>query len=320
MVEHCGGVKTDGDFVHTLTMTDIASGWTECVAMRVREQMLIVEAFEKVASELPFAMLGVDSDNDSAFEQTRSRAYRKDDQAWVVQKNGAVVRRLVGYGRLSGSDATKALAQLHASSRLHINFFQPSCTLKSKTRDGARVHKVYFTPATPCDRLLAHSSVELAIKETLRTQFKDLDPVRLLQEIRLGQQTLSDLATHGVRAEAPATKTPGFDVFFKSLSSAWKDGEARPTHRKQPTAKHGWRTRVDPFVGAWPVVEGWLMAEPTASARTLMKRWATMVPDAYASKAQLRTLQRRVKAWRVERAKEMIPGRLRKAAVTSAEV
>ena len=67
MVEHCGGVKTDGDFVHTLTMTDIASGWTECVAMRVREQMLIVEAFDRVATVLPFAMLGVDSDNDSAF-------------------------------------------------------------------------------------------------------------------------------------------------------------------------------------------------------------------------------------------------------------
>lgn len=129
MVEHCGGVKTGGDFVHTLTMTDIASGWTECVAMRVREQMLIVEAFDKVALDLPFAMLGVDSDNDSAFmsqsvfdyckghglEQTRSRAYKKNDQAWVEQKNGAVVRRLVGYGRLSGLDATKALATLYGS-------------------------------------------------------------------------------------------------------------------------------------------------------------------------------------------------------------
>ena len=167
MVEHCGGPKTDGDFVHTLTMTDIASGWTECVAMRVRDQMLVIEAFEKVAADLPFAMLGVDSDNDSAFmsqsvfdyckgrglEQTRSRAYKKNDQAWVEQKNGAVVRRLVGYGRLSGAEATKALAQLYVSSRLYINFFQPSFKLKSKTRDGARVHKVYFAPATPCDRL-----------------------------------------------------------------------------------------------------------------------------------------------------------------------
>jgi hypothetical protein len=216
MVEHCGGVKTEGEFVHTLTMTDIASGWTECVAMGVREQMRIVEAFDKVATVLPFIMLGVDSDNDSAFmsqsvfdyckghglEQTRSRAYKKNDQAWVEQKNGAVVRRLVGYGRLSGSDATRALAQLYASSRLYINFFQPSFKLKSKTRDGARVHKVYFTPATPCERLLAHSSIEPEIKENLKAQFKGLDPVRLLQDIRLAQQTLSDLAAHGMRTEA----------------------------------------------------------------------------------------------------------------------
>ena len=154
MVEHCGGPKTDGDYVHTLTMTDIATGWTECVAMRMREQMLIVGAFEHVAGELPFAMLGVDSDNDSAFMsesvfdyckghslvQTRSRAYKKNDQAWVEQKNGAIVRRLVGYGRLSGVGATKALATLYASSRLYVNFFQPSFKLKSKTRDGAKCY------------------------------------------------------------------------------------------------------------------------------------------------------------------------------------
>src|ERR1700712_593909 len=127
MVEHCGGSKTDGEFVHTLTLTDIASGWTECVAMGTRNQILVIEAFEKIAADLPFAMLGVDSDNDTAFmnqsvfdyckghglEQTRSRAYKKNDQAWVEQKNGAVVRRLVGYGRLSGIEATKALAQLY---------------------------------------------------------------------------------------------------------------------------------------------------------------------------------------------------------------
>ena len=283
MVEHCGGPKTDGDFVHTLVLTDIASGWTECVAMRVREQMLVIEGFDKVAAELPFAMLGVDSDNDSAFmnetvfdyckghglEQTRSRAYKKNDQAWVEQKNGAVVRRLVGYGRLSGVAATKALAQLYASSRLYINFFQPSFKLKSKTRDGARVHKVYFTPATPCDRLLAHSSVEPAIKEKLTAQFKSLDPVRLLQEIRLAQQTLSDIAAHGVSARGGAGEharrcrlrcQPGVGV---------EGREARPTHRKQPTAKHWWKTRVDPFADAWPVIEGWLIAEPAVSANDL---------------------------------------------------
>ena len=334
MVEHCGGPKSDGDFVHTLTLTDIASGWTECVAMRVRDQMLVIAAFDKVAAELPFAMLGVDSDNDSAFmsqsvfdyckgrglEQTRSRAYKKNDQAWVEQKNGAIVRRLVGYGRLSGLAATKALAQLYASSRLYINFFQPSFKLKSKTRDGARIHKVYFTPATPCDRLLAHSSIEPAIKEKLNAQFKSLDPVRLLQEIRLAQQTLSDLAAHGMHTEEVSTKTSDVDGFLKSLSSVWKDGEARPTHRKRPTAKHWWKTRVDPFTDAWPVVEGWLIDEPSVSAKELMNRLATMVPDVYASKAQLRTMQRRVKTWRAERAREMILGRLSKAAVIPLEV
>ena len=190
MVEHCGGPKTDGDYVHTLTLTDIASGWTECVAMRVRDQMLVIEAFEKVSADLPFAMLGVDSDNDSTFmsqavfdyckgrslEQTRSRAYKKNDQAWVEQKNGAVVRRLVGYGRLSGRVATNALAQLYESSRLYINFFQPSFKLKSKTRDGARVHKIYFAPATPCERLVAHSGVAPATKDKLTAQFKSSTP------------------------------------------------------------------------------------------------------------------------------------------------
>ncbi|MGF6918795.1 integrase catalytic domain-containing protein [Paraburkholderia sp. 40] len=334
MVEHCGGPKTDGDFVHTLTLTDIASGWTECVAMRVRNQMLVIEAFDKVAADLPFAMLGVDSDNDTAFmnqsvfdyckehglEQTRSRAHKKNDQAWVEQKNGSVVRRLVGYGRLSGADARNALAQLYASSRLYINFFQPSFKLKSKTRDGARVHKVYFAPATPCDRLLAHDSVEPAIKEKLKAQFNSLDPVRLLQEMRTAQQTLSEFAAHGVRADAAPADESDVAVFLASLSSAWKEGEARPTHRKQPKAKHWWKTRVDPFADAWPVIEGWLIAEPAVSANELMDRLATMVPDAYASKAQLRTLQRRVKAWRAERVKEMVLGCLHKSAETPAQV
>jgi hypothetical protein len=334
MVEHCGGSKTDGEFVHTLTLTDIASGWTECVAMRTRNQMRVIEALEKAAADLPFAMLGVDSDNDSAFmnqnvfdyckahglEQTRSRAYKKNDQAWVEQKNGAVVRRLVGYGRLTGNDARDALAQLYASSRLYINFFQPSFKLKSKTRDGARVHKVYLPPTTPCDRLLAHDNVDPTIKEKLKAQFNSLDPVRLLQEIRAAQQTLSEFAARGVRVEAASAGESDVAVFLASLSSAWKEGEARPTHRKQPKAKRWWKTRVDPFADVWPTIEGWLIAEPTVAANELMDRLATMAPDTYARKTQLRTLHRRVKAWRAERVREMVLGSLHHCAETATEV
>ena len=94
----------------------------------------------------------------------------------------------------------------------------------------------------------------------------------------------------------------------------------RPTHRKQPSAKHWWKTRVDPFADAWSTIEGWLIAEPGVSANDLMDRLAAMIPDQYASKAQLRTLQRRVKTWRTERAKEMVLGSLRKSAAMPAKI
>lgn len=202
MVEHYGGAKTDGDFVHSLVLTDIASGCTECIAMPVRNQSLVVEAIAIAAADLPFAMLGVDTDNDSAFmnqtvfdyckdnglEQTRSRAYKKNDQACVEQKNGAIVRRLVGYGRFRGFAAMQALAQLYSASRLYVNFFQPSFKLKSKTPEGARVSKTYHPPATPCDGLLASPSVGEAIKSKLKAQFDGLDPVLLLRDARAAQQ------------------------------------------------------------------------------------------------------------------------------------
>lgn len=327
MVEHCGGAKTDGNFVHTLTLTDIASGWTECIAMPVRDQSLIVEALAIAASDLPFAMLGVDTDNDSAFmnqsvfdycrdnrlEQTRSRAYKKNDQAWVEQKNGAVVRRLVGYSRLSGIAATQALAQLYCASRLYVNFFQPSFKLKSKTRDGARVSKSYHAPATPCDRLLVSNRVSNTVKSKLKAQFEQLDPVLLLRDIRAAQQVLSDIASLGPQERAVARSVIDVATFLEGLATAWKAGEARPTHRKQPKGDRWWRTREDPFAHAWPVIEGWLNDEPTVTAKDLMSRLAAVVPDAYEGRTQLRTLQRRIKDWRAEKAKYLILGQLRTA-------
>jgi hypothetical protein len=327
MVEHCGGPKTDGKSVHSLVLTDIASGWTECVAMPVRNQLLIVEGFAKVASDLLFPMLGVDTDNDSAFmnqtvfdycrefglEQTRSRAYKKNDQAWVEQKNGSIVRRLVGYGRLSGRAATQDLAQLYAVSRLYVNFFQPSFKLKSKMRDGARVHKTYHPPMTPCDRLLSLPSVAEMTKAKLREQFMALDPVQLLQEIRAAQNALISPADTGTHASL----APVMDLvtFLSSLSKAWQGGEVRPTHRMPAGRPHWWRTRADPFEHAWPVVEQWLESEPTITAKEMMARLAVMLPDVYASKVQLRTLQRRVKQWRTQKANELILGQITRSAV-----
>ena len=276
MVEHCGGSKRDGNFVHSLVLTDIATGWTECVALLIREQNRVAAGLCEVRGALPFAMLGIDTDNDSAFmtqpvvdfckegslHWTRSRAYKKKDQAWVEQQNGAVVRRLVGYGRLSGPEARAALARLYDASRLYVNFFQPCFKLKSKQRDGARVHKTYHPPATPYQRVLDSDTVSADSKRVLTEQFQRLDPVGLLGRIRHAQQALAGFAQKG---EAPAAGPIDVSTFLAGLSIAWESGEARPTHRTTPTKAHWWRAKAATLrllglhAHLWnPEVERWL--------------------------------------------------------------
>src|SRR5215469_386503 len=213
LVEHCGGVKEGGNFVHTLTLTDIHSGWTECRALVVREQSLVVAGISAVAEHLPFPLRGLDTDNDSAFmnetlqayckrqriEWTRSRAYLKIDQAWVEQKNGAVVRRLAGYGRLRGLAAAGPLQRLYESARLYVNFFQPSFKLASKQRSGAQVQKRYHPPLTPYQRLLGSERIDETIKRHLREQFAALDPVALLKAIRRAQKELLTISNRDGR-------------------------------------------------------------------------------------------------------------------------
>src|SRR5208282_1548463 len=118
LVSHSGPVPA-GSFAQTLTLTDIATGWTECAPLLVREQTLLIAVLSEIRKRMPFPLLGFDTDNDSVFmnetvqsyckkagvEFTRCRPYRKNDQAWVEQKNGAVVRRIVGYRRYVGLEA-----------------------------------------------------------------------------------------------------------------------------------------------------------------------------------------------------------------------
>jgi hypothetical protein len=130
MVAH-GGTSVAGSFIQTLTMVDIATGWTECLPLTARDGSLVVEAMTRAQSLFPWLIRGADFDNDSAFmndvvvpwcraqriEVTRSRAYKKNDQAFVEQKNGAVVRRLVGYGRFDGVATARVMARGGAPAR-----------------------------------------------------------------------------------------------------------------------------------------------------------------------------------------------------------
>jgi len=200
---HSGPV-TRGSFVQTLVITDIASGWTELAPLVVREQTVLVDVLREVRRRLPFPLLGFDTDNDTVFinetvrdycatekiEFTRCRPYRKNDQAHVEQKNGDIVRRMVGYRRYEGVAAAEQLAKLYAPARLFVNAFQPCFKLAEKTRNGAQVKKRYHKPLTPCDRLLTDGRVDAVSRQRIAELRADLDPVRLLAEIRSAQRAL----------------------------------------------------------------------------------------------------------------------------------
>lgn len=241
LVAHCGDVNR-GSYVHSLVLTDIASGWTEAAPLVARDATLVVETLERIRVGLPFALRALDVDNGSEFvnntlidyclghgiELTRARPYRKNDQAWIEQKNGAVVRKLLGYRRFEGLAAARAMTRLYEASRLFVNLFQPSFKLAAKQRDGAKVSKRYHPPQTPCARLLQAESTPMAVRSKSGEIAAELDPLKLLEEMRAVQAYLAALADGETLPPATA-EPPNLAGFLASLSSAWHAGEIRPT-------------------------------------------------------------------------------------------
>lgn len=302
-----GGTSMQGVFLWSLVATDVCSGWTEMVPLVAREQSLVVEGLGVLRRQFPMPIRGIDSDNDSAFinetllaycheqklEFTRSRAYQKNDQAWIEQKNGSVVRRFVGYERYTGLVAGQCLARLYQAVRLYVNYFQPSFKLKSKTREGAKVKKQYHKPATPCDQFLAHASASAAAKELLRAELARLDPLDLLHRIRAGQSALA--AVHsGELGHGPERES--LEAFLATLPELWRAGEVRPTHRSEESSPRTWRAHKDPFEGVWAEILLWLQADPDATAKCVLERLQQAYPERYPD-GQLRTLQRRIREW-----------------------
>jgi hypothetical protein len=278
----------------------------------------VVSGLEVILHQFPVPILGIDSDNDSAFinetlqgycaqqkiDFTRSRPYKKNDQAWIEQKNGSVIRRFVGYRRFSGLIAGQCLARHYQLVRLYVNYFQPSFKLLSKTRDGAKIKKRYHKPATPCERLLTHASVSDAAKEALRAELAPLDPAELLHQIREGQAALAALSA-GDLSHGPARQS--LDEFLAKLPKLWREGEVRPTHRCEASSPRTWRTRKDPFEHVWPEILLWLQHHPDSTAKSLMVRLQRAYPGRFPD-GLLRTLQRRIRDWRHVMAKSLVHG------------
>ena len=203
LVSHGGGDER-GDFAQSLCFTDIASTWSDSVAVRNKAQFHVFNGLQKVRKRLPFKLLGIDSDNGSEFinahlvnycrEQeiifTRSRPYRKNDNCFVEEKNYTLVRRAAGYLRYDSAEEVETLNRLYHYWCLRTNYFLPTMKLIKKTRIGSKVVKKYDSPKTPFQRLLASEYVPASAKQQLRQVYKELNPAQLTREIGRLQEAL----------------------------------------------------------------------------------------------------------------------------------
>ncbi|MFA6008054.1 MAG: transposase [Candidatus Shapirobacteria bacterium] len=207
LVAHDGG-SAFGDFHCTLTMTDVATGWTEMTAVLNKAQIHVFPGLQLIRNRIPFPLLGLDTDNGSEFVNghlmhycaqehitfTRSRPYRKNDGCYVEQKNNSVIRRSVGYARFDSPTALATLNALYERLRLLTNFVYPSAKLIAKTREGSQVCRKHDIPQTPFQRILARQDVSQKIKDALSSEYRRIDPLNLAREFKTLQDSLLPLA------------------------------------------------------------------------------------------------------------------------------
>ena len=195
LVQHEGGINK-GDFAQTLNLTDVYTGWTEAAATPNKAQVYVFAARQKIRARLPFPLLGIDSDNGAEFINdelkrycdqahitfTRGRVGRKNDNAFIEEKNWSIIRRSVGHARY---DTPKQVAQLnafHKVPRLYFNHFIPVTQLVKTERHGSRVKKIYDKPKIPYQRVLDAPEVSETVKAKLCHARAKLDVVALKQE------------------------------------------------------------------------------------------------------------------------------------------
>jgi len=196
LVAHCGD-SVRGEYINTLDMTDVATGWTVCTAFMGRSERFCVEAIRQVTPSFPFPIRGIDSDNGSEFINahlqrychsnsilfTRGRANKKNDSCYVEQKNWDVVRKMIGYCRLDTYQQLEVLNRIHNLMSLYQNYFQPSQKLVSKERTGAKVKKQYDLAQTPCQRLMARDDLPEQTTGSLTQTYPGLKPAQLIRDV-----------------------------------------------------------------------------------------------------------------------------------------
>lgn len=238
LVAHSGD-RADGEFLHSLNLTDIHTTWVETRAVLGKSQHHVQEALEQLRQALPFRLQGIDSDNGSEFinyhlqryctthaiQFTRGRPYKKDDNAHIEQKNWTHVRKLLGYVRYDSEAARTAINAVYADLRLLQNLFLPSVKLQRKERVGARVRRQYDAPQTPLDRVAACDAIDAPRVRELRQLRATLDPIALAARIDAALEAIYALANQRV---SPATVTKPCPAVPVPSPGATRGGARRP--------------------------------------------------------------------------------------------
>lgn len=276
-----------------------------CLPLQHRGQEAVITALKRARHLLPFPLLGIDTDNGGEFINvelaaycehehlsfTRGRPRKSNDQCFVEQKNGAVVRQVVGYDRFVGDLAFRQLTELYRALRLYVNCFQPSMKLRTKQREGSRVRRTYDHAQTPLPRLIASGILPPDKQDEVARVTQSLDPLRLLQQLEHLQKALWLHAVKpGTSLESlmPPSTLP-FAVQQCAEHEVPEEGitasmptlrkQQRKAHRKKSQRPRDWRTRKDPFAGGFEQVTSWLIANPERTGVSLFQELNQLYPD-----------------------------------------
>ncbi|HEY6411837.1 MAG TPA: transposase family protein, partial [Ktedonobacteraceae bacterium] len=300
-------------------LTDVATGWTECLPLLNRGREAVLAALQRARALFPFPILGIDTDNGGEFineevaaycvrEQitfTRGRPNEKRDQCFVEQKNGVVVRQVVGHGRLNGEHAYRQLDGLYRALHWYVNCFQPSMKLVSKQVEGRKIRRIYDAAKTPLQRVLLSGVLPLSQQQELRAVTKALDPLRLFQQVeQLQQATVRCEAGRSSASQPPPT--PELLPFHLAGCAAelvlleGREADEVPSEEQKIASVLDWRrTSKDPFAGQWEQILAWVRADPTRSSGDILQELQCRFPGRY-ERSQLRTLQRGIRKIRAQ--------------------
>jgi len=284
LVAHCG-THVDGCFLYTLTLTDLATCWTECIPLLYKSADAVVAALEQARVLFPFPLRGIDTDSGSEFLNealiahcehhqltfTRGRSGVKEDQAHVEQKNGAVVRKAIGYMRLEGVHAYHQLREVYRALRLVVNCFQPSFKLQEKISEGDRVRRVYDVAQTPLQRLLASGGLFEKQQEELRVHIQQIDPLALSEHLDALRYALWCGASLPKALEAFRPLVRFTQEICVSSFLPEPDEKAGVRRSQEDVAQReeivNWpRTTHDPFAGCWEEIVALVQAHPEWTA------------------------------------------------------